>query len=117
MDWSDVVGRRLALILVAGESDDPPGGILRGVVRAEGSEFILERGEEAPFPLLREWGHRVRLLSEVSAPEVLAIIGDVDCFVTLSVGPLPETASAKDISATGLNWNEFSEGTPASGEP
>lgn len=106
MDWPDVLGKRLGAHPRRGRVRRTAWrNPLRGV-RTDGRDFVLDRGTATPFPLRNEWAHRARLLSEMSAPEVLAIIGDAHCFHGLLVGSLPQTVVAEDVSPTGLNWND-----------
>jgi hypothetical protein len=104
VDWSEIEGKRLGLILVASDPEEG-GGVLSGpVVRSE-SAFAVGRTSGPPFPLLPEWAARVRKLDDVQDADVRAIIGDVDYFTMLSVGDLE--GEAEGLLPTGLNWNDF----------
>ena len=104
MDWSEIEGKRLGLILVASNPEEG-GGILRGHVVRSGSGFAVGRTSGPPFPLLAEWADRVRKFDHVEEADVRAIIGDVDYFTLLSVGDLEGETGG--LLPTGLNWNDF----------
>ena len=108
VDWSEIEGHRLGLMLVA-SNEEEGGGVLSGpVVRVERG-FALGRSSAPPFPLLPEWANRARRLADVREADVRSIIGDVDYFLWL----LSET------SKTGKRvfWPQASTGTTSEMHP
>ena len=74
VDWSEIEGQRLGLMLVA-SNEEEGGGVLSGpVVRVERG-FAVGRSSAPPFPLLPEWANRARRLADVREADVRSIIG------------------------------------------
>ena len=97
----NIVGKRLALVLWGkdrhGEDDV---WVHTGTVRASGSGFVLDRGEDAPqVKLLSEWLSRIKPVKD----EVRSIVCGAEVYVSLTIGAIPEGMDPSQLEDIGLH--------------
>jgi hypothetical protein len=101
MDHQELIGKTLALLIFAereGQEDDVH--VIDGTVQEKEGVLVLQFSEEhSPFPIQEDWLPRIK-----PTPEgIQAMLQDVQFFLSLSMGPLPENANMAEYLVTGLN--------------
>lgn len=96
----DIVGKCLALIIWGKDHDGQDEvWVHTGNVRASGSGFILDRGEDVPqVKLLSEWLPRIKPVND----ELRTILLGAELCLSLTVGPIPVGADPSQFEDIGL---------------
>ena len=98
---TEIVGKRLALVIWGKDGDGEDEVFVHtGTVRASGSGFVLDRGEDKPqVKLLPEWLSRIKPVDD----EVRSTLREVEICVSLTLSPIPEGMDPSEFEDVGLH--------------
>src|ERR1700757_3507555 len=97
----DIIGKRLALILWGEDRNgEDEVWVHTGTVRASGSGFVLDRGEDKPqVKLLPEWLPRIKPVCD----ELRTTLLEAEICLSLTVAPVPEGMDPSEFEDIGLH--------------
>jgi hypothetical protein len=100
MNIAELDGKPFALWLTDKNDES---AVFSGTARLDGSSLFLDRKSKPPFEIRPEWYGRIQAVTSLA---VRAILLGADYFLRLSVGDVPQGATADEFRQTGLKWPE-----------